>query len=94
MNRAAASARDQGFFRQSDSARGGAVRRCRPLLEAAALIAVVAGAGGCGAAAHPIYGPEERLKRVLNPIGTQAEQRAFERQVDRDPFPSAAKTGL
>lgn len=49
--------------------------------------------GGCTAVADPVTTPEDKLKKVLNPLGARAEQEAFKAKVQKDPFPSAAAVG-
>lgn len=49
---------------------------------------------GCTSVSDPVSKPEDRLKQVLNPLGAKAEEDAFKAKVQKDPFPSAAKSGV
>ncbi len=49
---------------------------------------------GCTTVADPVTKPEDRLKQVLNPLGARSDEQKFKAKVEKDPFPSAAKTGL
>ena len=49
---------------------------------------------GCTTAAGPAPGSSQRLKELVNPLGAKAEEEAFKKKVDSDPFPAASRSGI
>lgn len=66
----------------------------RPWLGWATATLVALHLAGCTTVSDPVTKPEDRLKQVLNPLGARSDEEKFRSKVAKDPFPSAAKTGL
>jgi hypothetical protein len=47
-------------------------------------------ATGCSTISDPVAPPSQRLKAALNPFSAQAEEKAFQERVKKDPFPAAS----
>ncbi|MFH1267404.1 MAG: hypothetical protein ABIK89_16900 [Planctomycetota bacterium] len=49
---------------------------------------------GCTTVAGPAPGSSQRLKELVNPLGAKAEEEAFKKKVENDPFPAASRSGI